>query len=94
MKIYLAHFFAAAAEACNYLSMSLYGHCNKGQSHYKGSPFRMLCMEFIGMDEVIREKCHKEVILWSFSYNSFIKSHGEKIGSHNMTVICPNLCYN
>ena len=33
-------------------------------------------------------------ILWSFSYNSFVKFHGKKFGSHNMTVLYPNLCYN
>ena len=33
-------------------------------------------------------------ILWSFSYNSFVKLHGKKFGSHNMTLLYPNLCYN
>ena len=31
---------------------------------------------------------------WSFSYNSFVKFHVKKFGSHNMTVLYPNLCYN
>ena len=30
---------------------------------------------------------------WSFSYNSFVKLYGKKFGSHNMTVLYPNLCY-
>ena len=33
-------------------------------------------------------------ILWSFSYNSFVKFHGKTFGSHNMTVSYTNLCYN
>ena len=32
-------------------------------------------------------------ILWSFSYNSFVKFY-LKNGSHNTTVLYPNLCYN
>ena len=31
----------------------------------------------------------------SFSYNSFVKFYGDKKnGSHNMTPLYPNLCYN
>ena len=33
-------------------------------------------------------------ILWSFSYNFFVKFHGKKPGTHNMTVIYPNLSDN
>ena len=33
-------------------------------------------------------------ITWSFSYNSFIKFHVEKIGSHSRTVLYLSLCYN
>ena len=33
-------------------------------------------------------------ISWSFSYNSFVKFYGKKFGSHNATVLYPNLCYN
>ena len=29
----------------------------------------------------------------SFSYSSFVKFHGKKIGNHNMTVLYLNLCY-
>ena len=32
-------------------------------------------------------------ILWSFSYNSFVKFY-LKNGSHKKTVLYPNLCYN
>ena len=29
-----------------------------------------------------------------FSYNSFVKFHGKEFGSHNMTVVYPNMyCY-
>ena len=31
---------------------------------------------------------------WSFSYNSFAKFHGKKIGHHNMSMLYPNQCYN
>ena len=30
---------------------------------------------------------------WSFSYNSFVKFHGKKFGSHNTTMLYPNPCY-
>ena len=33
-------------------------------------------------------------IPWSFSYNSFIKFQGKKCGSHNITLLYPNLCDN
>ena len=33
-------------------------------------------------------------IVWSFSYNSFVKFHGKKIWSHNMTVVYTNACFN
>ena len=52
------------------------------------------------MGHVTSEMCFKETILqgnyrkmtilWSFSYDSFVKFHG----SHTMTVLYPNLCYN
>ena len=48
----------------------------------------------MGMDHVISELCYKGTILqryyrnmtilWSFSYNSFVRFHGKKFGSHNM----------
>ena len=31
---------------------------------------------------------------WSFSYDSFVKFHGKKLGSQNMSVLHPNSCYN
>ena len=33
-------------------------------------------------------------ILWSFSYNYFVKLHSKKNGNLNMTVLYQNLCYN
>ena len=41
---------------------------------------------------ILQRNYRKMVISWSFSDNSFIKLHGKKIGSHNMTVLYPNLC--
>ena len=57
------------------------------------------------MDSVINGWCYKGTLLqrnyrimtmkWSFScINSFIKFHGKKNGSHNMTMLCPNFYYN
>ena len=34
------------------------------------------------------------LIIWSFSYDSFVKFCGKKFGSHNMTMLYPNPCYN
>ena len=58
----------------------------------------------IGMDHVISELCYKGTILqrnyrkmtivWSFFYTSFVKFHGKIFGSHKMTMLYPNLCYN
>ena len=55
------------------------------------------------MDRVISEPSYKGRILqrnyrkmtikWSFSYNSFVKFHGTKFGSRNMTVLYPIWCY-
>ena len=55
------------------------------------------------MYHVLSEACYKGTILqknyrkmtipWSFSYNPFVKFHGKINGSHNMTVLYPNLCY-
>ena len=67
------------------------------------SPFIMLCLGSIGMDCVISESYNWTILqrnyrkmtnLWSFSYNSFVKLYGKKIGSHNMTPLHPDLCYN
>ena len=46
------------------------------------------------MNCVIKGQFYKRDITWSFSYDSFVKFHGRKIGSHNMTGLHPNLCYN
>ena len=73
-------------------------------SIHECTPFITLYLGSIGVDRVISEPCYKGTILqmnyrkmtisWSFSYNSFVKFHGKKIGSHNMTELYPNLCYN
>ena len=67
----------------------------------------MLYLGSIEIDHAIGESCYKGTILQrnyrnltikvkrlSFSYNSFVKFHGKKFGSHNMIMLCPNLCYN
>ena len=68
--------------------------CGK-QSVVQPSPFIKLYLGFIEKDSVISESCYKGTILkrnsrkmtlkWSFSYNSIVKFHGKKIGSHNQT---------
>ena len=50
------------------------------------------------VSHIIKEQClqrnyRKLTISWSFSYNIFVKFHGKKIVSYNMTLIYPNLCY-
>ena len=55
----------------------------------QSSPFKMLYLGSIGMDHVISESYYTGVILqrnyrkmtmlWSFSYNSFVKFHGKNI---------------
>ena len=42
---------------------------------------------------ILHRNYRKMTILWSFSYNSIVKFHGQKIGSL-MTVLYPNMCYN
>ena len=68
------------------------------------SPFITQCLSPIGMDSAISELCCKGTILqrnyrkmtipWPFSYNSFVKFHVKKFGSHNMTMSYLNLFYN
>ena len=54
----------------------------------------MLCLGSIDMDHVISEQqCVKGTILQNI-YNAFVKYNGKKNGSHDMTVLHPNLCYN
>ena len=55
------------------------------------------------MDHVLNVHCDKETILqrnykkmtilWPFFYNSLVKVHGKKIGSHSMIMLYPNLWY-
>ena len=70
------------------------------------SPFITLCFGSIQMNHVINESCknhegtilqknyRKMTIQWSFSYNSFVKIHGNIFVSHKMTMLYPNLSYN
>ena len=47
------------------------------------------------MGQFYKRKYRKMTILWSFSYNSFIKfPWKKKFGSHNMAELYANLCYN
>ena len=61
----------------------------------------MICFGFIltmlYVNRVIKGRFQKGIIendhfLIIFLY-SFVKFHGKKIGSHNMTVLCPYQCY-
>ena len=42
----------------------------------------------IGIDNVISKSCYKGTILQR-NYYYFVKLHGKKIGSHNMTCVIP-----
>ena len=44
------------------------------------------------LGQFLQRKYRKMTIIWSFPYNSFVKFHGKKFGSHNMLVLHP--CYN
>ena len=41
----------------------------------------------------MQRNCRKLTILWSLFYNSFVKFYGTKFGTHNITMLCPNLVY-
>ena len=43
---------------------------------------------------ILLRNYRKMTISWSFFYNSFVKFYVETFGSRNMTLLCPNLCYN
>ena len=68
------------------------------------SPFITLCLGSLEINCVISKSCYKGTILqrnyrkmtviWSFSYNSFVKFHGKKIGSHYMARFFLNPCNN
>ena len=61
--------------------------------------FIKLYLVSIGMDLIITELCYKGIILQKnyrkvtilrpFSYNSFEKFHGNKFGSHSITMLYP-----
>ena len=47
------------------------------------------------MEHIISDPSYKgTILLRSFSYNSFVKFHSKKFGSHNMTMLYRNPCYN
>ena len=61
-------------------SLDLGMDCLLSKSSYKGT--------------ILQRHYRKMTILWSYSYNSFVKHHGEKqYGSHNMTPLYQNMCY-
>ena len=61
-----------------------------------------LCLDSIEMAHVISELCSKGIILqrnyrkmtilWSFSYNYFVKFHGKRFGSHNFQICVKVRC--
>ena len=70
-------------KTCTYITERLLIGCKESNQT------KTLCLGFIGMDHVISELCYrgtilqgnyrKMTILWSFSYNSFVKFHGKII---------------
>ena len=62
-------------------------------------PFITLCLEIHRNGQpsykgiILQRNYKKMTISWSSSYNSFVKFHGKKFGSQNMTVLYPNPCY-
>ena len=65
-----------------------------GHIHYSAVPYKAI-YEVHRLDRFISEWCCKGTILqrnyrkMTFSYNSFVKFHGKKNGSHSMTVFYP-----
>ena len=49
------------------------------------------CVEGLNL---LRDISTKELQENDMVQNSFVKFHGKKIGSHNMTILYTNLCYN
>ena len=76
------------------------GNCVMGATpvHVQCSPSITLCLGSIGMDSVISESCNKGIILqrnyrkitilWSLSFDSFVKFHGKKLWEpqHNCVI--------
>ena len=46
--------------------------------------------DFVFLSEILQKNYKKMTMLWSFSCNSFVKFM--VYGSHNITVLYPNLC--
>ena len=72
-------------------------HQNSHVSHYSAVKICLWSIVSLIIESCYKKKLHrnnrKTAILWSFSYNSFVKFYGKKNGSHNTTVLCQNLCY-
>ena len=54
----------------------------------------MLLVNCVIKGQFDKRNYRKMTISWSFSNNSFVKFHGQKLESHNMTTLYPNPCYN
>ena len=57
---------------------------------HRNGPFYKRIMLYKGT--ILLRNYRKMTMLWSFSYNSFVKFCGKIFGSHNMTVLYPNPC--
>ena len=60
------------------------------QSLRNGPCYKTPCYKWT----ILQRNYRKMIISWSFSCNSFVKFQGKKFGSHNMTLLYPNPCYN
>ena len=74
---------AVRSKSCYKGAIFTKDHVIKGQ-FYKGSCYK---------GAILQRNYWKMTIQLAVSYNSFVKCHGKKIGSRNMTMLYPNLCY-
>ena len=62
--------------------------CHKGITlHFDHIEEFFLCYK----GSIILRNYRKRAILWSVSYNSYVKFHGKNIGSHKMTMLYSNM---
>ena len=62
--------------------------CHKGITMYSDHIEEcILCYK----GTILQRNYRKMTIVWSFSYNSYVKFYGKNIGSHDMTVLYPNM---
>ena len=52
---------------------------SKGMNH--------LISELCNKETILQRNCRKKTILWSFSYSSFVKFHGKKMGAKHDCVV-------